>query len=406
MTIFDNDFNTLSIYPHELQLKPSKNTSNQKRRLAVGVGTSQGAFLLVSDSQRNKWRKIGPFLRGESVNCLKYDRKSKTLFGATHTNGVFVSRDLGRTWKQSNTGLHVKKTWTMEFDQNSKNTLYVGTHYGHLFKSNDLGKSWEEITGLFTAPKRNEWGVDWGFGTVGLCIHTIKMDPNQKDRFYIVSSGGGPYRTDDGGKNWSLLDNGVKNACSAEWASTDVWGSGEVDPTKNMARHLAEVHRCTHKLTVSLESPGTVYQQNHCGVYKTTDSGETWTDISPGNTLRHGFPMALVENLSTGKSGTLFTIPAFQGGPCKEHNSCIKGELAIYRSLDEGKSWERLTKGLPKKNHTCVLRDAMSIDSLDQTGIYFGTTTGELYSSKDLGESWSKNLDGAGRIQGVSSFEI
>ncbi|MDG6994495.1 MAG: hypothetical protein JRN52_01120 [Nitrososphaerota archaeon] len=386
--------------------KRSANTPSQKTRVAVGVGTSQGGFLLISDLQRNKWRKVGPFLHRESVNCLKYDAKSKTLFAATHTNGVFVSKDFGKTWKQSNDGLHVKKTWTIEFDPNYKNTLYVGTHYGHLFKSTNLGANWEEVSGLFTAPKRNEWGVDWGFGTVGLCIHTIKMDPNQKDRFYIVSSGGGPYRTDVGGNNWSLLDNGVKSTCNSEWASADVWRSGEKDPAKNLERHLAEVHRCTHKLAVSVKNPGTVYQQNHCGVYKSSDSGQTWTDISPSNTLRHGFPIVLVESPSSNNGGTLFTIPAFQGGPCKEHNSCIKGDLAVYRTADGGKSWDRLTEGLPKKNHTCILRDAMSIDPLDPAGIYFGTTTGQVYYSKDLGESWSKALDGAGRVQGISSFTI
>ena len=372
--------------------------------MVVGVGTSQGGYLLISDSKRNKWKKVGPFLRRESVNCVKYDLKSKTLFAATHTNGVFVSKDFGRTWKQSNDGLHVKKTWTIEFDPNHRNTLYVGTQYGHLFKSGNLGATCEEVSGLFTAPKRNEWGVDWGMGTVGLCIHTIKMDPNQKDRFYIVSSGGGPYRTDDSGKSWSLLDSGVKNTCTSEWASKDVSGSGESDPAKLMERHLAEVHRCTHKLALSAGQPGTVYQQNHCGVYKSSDSGNSWTDISPGDTLRHGFPIALVEG--SGNGGTLFTIPAFQGGPCKEHNSCIKGELSVYRTSDGGKSWDRLTRGLPKKNHTCILRDAMYVDSLDPAGIYFGTTTGDVFYSRDLGESWLRALDDAGRIQGVSSFTV
>ena len=328
------------------------------------------------------------------------------MFAATHTNGVFVSKDLGKTWKQSNDGLHVKKAWTIEFDPNYKNTLYVGTHYGHLFKSTNLGAKWEEVSGLFAAPKRNEWGVDWGFGTVGLCIHTIKMDPNQKDRFYIVSSGGGPYRTDDGGNTWSLLDNGVKNTCDAEWASVDFTNSGEKDPAKNLEKHLAEVHRCTHKLAISAGNQGTIYQQNHCGVFRSSDAGQTWTDISPSNTLRHGFPIALVESPTSNNGGTLLTIPAYQGGPCKEHNSCIKGELAVYRTGDSGKSWERLTKGLPKKNHTCILRDAMSVDPLDPAGIYFGTTTGQVYYSKDLGESWSKALDSAGRVQGINSFTV
>ena len=386
--------------------KSSHSASGKKAKVAVGVGTSKGGFLLVSDSHRNKWRKVGPFLRGESVNCIRYDPKTKKLFAATHTNGIFVSRDFGKTWKQSNDGLHVKKTWTIEFDPFQRNTLYAGTHYGHLFKSANLGESWEEVSGLFDAPKRNEWGVDWGFGTVGLCIHTIKMDPTQKDRFYIVSSGGGPYRTDDSGKSWSLLDSGVKNTCNAEWATADLSNSGENDPAKNLARHLAEVHRCTHKLALSTGNSGTVYQQNHCGVFKSSDFGQTWTDISPSSTLRHGFPTVLVESRNGSAKETLFTIPAYQGGPCKEHNSCIKGEVAVYRTSDGGSTWERLTRGLPKKDHTCILRDAMSIDPLDPAGIYFGTTTGDVYFSKDLGESWTKALNDAGRVQGVSSFAI
>ena len=98
----------------------------------------------------------------------------------------------------------------------------------------------------------------------------------------------------------------------------------------------------------------------------------------------------------------MFIIPA--EASCKEHNSCVKGQLAVYRSTDGGNSWNELTRGLPKKVHTCVLRDAMALDSLDNPGIYFGTTTGEVFFSTDLGEKWSRAFDGAGRIQGISAF--
>ncbi len=377
-----------------------KKASGKKTRVAVGVGTGEGGYILVSDSERNKWKKVGPFLRKESVNCLRYDPKSKTLFAATHTNGVFVSKDFGKTWKPRNDGLHVKKTWTIEFDPHNKNTLYVGTHYGHLYKSVDLGKNWEEVSGLFGAPRRNEWGIDWGFGTVGLCVHTIKVDPTQKDRFYIVSSGMGPYRTDDAGKTWSLLDNGVKSTCSIRYSSLD--SQGDTDPQRRLERHLEEVHKCTHKIAISARHPGTIYQQNHCGVYKSTDFGETWSDLIPGETLRHGFPIALVEGANDTNGGSVFIIPA--EAPCKEHNSCVKGQLAVYRSTDGGNSWNEQTRGLPKKVHTCVLRDAMALDSLDNPGIYFGTTTGEVFFSTDLGDRWSKAFAGAGRIQGISAF--
>ncbi len=379
--------------------------SNRSGKNVVGVGTTQGGYLLVSDSDRSRWKKIGPFLRKESVNCIRYDRASKTLLAATHTNGIFASRDFGKTWKQRNDGLHVKKAWTLELDPHNRNTVYAGTQYGHLYKSADLGRSWDEVTGLFDAPRRNEWGIDWGFGTVGLCIHTIRMDPERKDSFYIVSSGMGPYRTEDAGKSWSLLDKGVKDTCPSDWAKMDFSGAGETDPKKLMERHLADMHKCTHKLTVSGRESGVVYQQNHCGVFRSSDFGRSWTDISPGNTLRHGFPIALAEGAGDANGGTLFIIPSVQGEPCRKHNSCIKGPVAAYRSADGGKSWERLTRGLPKRSHTCVLRDAMALDQMDTPGVYFGTTTGEVFFSRDLGEHWSKAFEGAGRIQGMSTFK-
>ncbi|HZW55583.1 MAG TPA: hypothetical protein VFF30_04775 [Nitrososphaerales archaeon] len=385
-------------------------SGSSSARVAVGVGTSSGGYLLLSDFERKKWRKIGPFLKNESVNCLTFDPKTKTLFAATHTDGVLVSKDVGKTWKQSSRGLHVRKAWTLEFDGASGKNLYAGTQYGHLYSSQDRGANWEEVTGLFEAPNRKEWGVDWGFGTVGLCIHTIKMDPNQANRFYIVTSGAGPYRTDDSGKSWKLLNQGVLENCpvgSRSYATTErpVEGNGESDggEAKRLAEHLAQVHKCTHKLAISSKTPGLLFQQNHCGVYRSTDAGEHWEDISPGDEHRHGFPLALVENESTGSA--LFTVPAYQG-ICKKHNSCIRGELAVYRTLNAGKDWEKLTNGLPQKNnHTCILRDAMSTDRLEnQPGVYFGTTTGEVYGTTDLGDTWSVLLKDAGRVQGVSSF--
>ncbi|HKW05472.1 MAG TPA: hypothetical protein VJN71_09260 [Nitrososphaerales archaeon] len=376
--------------------------SSGRGKFAVGIGTANSGLLLVSDHERKKWKKIGPFLRGESVNCIRYEPKSRQLFAATHTDGVFVSKDFGRTWKQSNKGLHVKKAWTLEFERRNPRNLYVGTQYGHLFKSSDLGSSWEEVTGLFDAPKRKDWGVDWGFGTVGLCIHTIRMDPSDRNRFYFVSSGAGPYRTDDGGKTWSLLNKGVKEKCSSKDSTADVWGLGKEDPSKNLEMHLEQVHKCTHKLAVSERNIGTLYQQNHCGVYKSSDSGESWEDISPSDETRHGFPLALIEG--SGNGGAIFTIPAPES--CKKHNSCIQGELAVYRSENAGKSWERLSKGLGKKNHTCVLRDAMATDLFGTPGLYFGTTTGEVYGSTDLGDSFSLLQKDTGRVQGISTFEF
>ncbi len=361
----------------------------QKRaagNVVVAVATERGGYLLTSDPSRKSWKRVGPFLKRESVNSMTYNPQRSQLYAATLTNGVFVSSDLGRTWKPINDGLHVKKVWTVEVDPKNHSRLYAGTQYGHLFRSEDAGRSWSEVTGLYTAPGRNEWGVDWANGTTGLTIHTIRLHPT-KNRIYVIASGKGLYRSDDGGEKWEVLQTGVLSACPAV--------------KSKLEQHLTEVHRCTHKLAVSKKNPDFLYQQNHCGVYRSTDGGDTWTDISPNNRLRHGFSIVLLE----GDGETVFTVPAFQGA-CKQHNSCIVGPLATYRFRDKTGKWQKTSRGLPQEVHNCVLRDALATDPLEGTGVYFGTTTGEVYGSIDEGHSWVALSNSLNRIQGVSSFQV
>jgi hypothetical protein len=331
---------------------------------------------------------------------MAFDAKHGRLYAATHTNGIFVSDDLRRRWRPINRGLHVKKVWTVALDPRSPRRAYAGTQYGHLFKSEDRGESWEEVSGLFTAPGRSEWGVDWGFGTTGLCIHTIKIDPRNSNRIVIVVSGRGPYRSEDGGETWKRLQDGVMESCPVKKERAP--NIPIYDRDKELEQHLREIHACTHKLETSKMEPNVMLQQNHCGVFLSRNGGDRWEDVSPEPNLRHGFPIVFREN----GQRSVFTIPAYQGpenGGCNKHNSCIRGQLAVLRTDDDGKSWSKLTSGLPRNVHTVVLRDAMASGS---DGIYFGTTAGDVYASEDNGESWRKLLDGVGRIQGVSSFSL
>jgi len=367
----------------------------------VAVCTESGAYLLTSDTGTKKWRRFGPMLKEESVNSMAYDPKQGRLFAATHTEGVFVSDDLGKKWRPANKGLHVRKVWTIELDSKKPSMLYAGTQYGHLFKSDNSGEAWEEVGGLFEAPGRKEWGVDWGFGTTGLCIHTIRVDQRNSKRLYIVASGNGPYRSDDGGATWRRLLDGVMDGCPIG-GEENAPAVPRPDRDAKMEEHLKQVHVCTHKLAISKAAPQVAFQQNHCGVYLSRDGGDHWEDISPPPKTRHGFPIVIVEN---GRRMAL-TVPAYQGpesGGCTKHNSCIRGQLMVLRTDNDGKGWKKLTTGLPRGVHTCVLRDAMASGP---RGVYFGTTTGEVYGTEDEGDSWHMMLEGVNRIQGVSSFAI
>ena len=365
--------------------------------VALGIATKSGGFILSADQERKKWVVGRRFLPEEDLNKIAMDSAGK-LFAATLTEGVFTSDNFGTEWKQSSRGLHVRKVWSVAPDPHEPETVYAGTQYGHLFRSRDSGKSWEEVTGLHRAPGRENWGIDWGFGTTGLTVHTVLPDKNRKGRLYIIASGNGPYRSDDSGETWQVLKGGIDSTCPI--ASRENHYPGESsDPEERSRSHLSQVHACSHKLVLSEKSEGTVYQQNHCGVYVSRNHGDSWKDISPGNDQRHGFPIDIVE----GRKNSVFVVPARQD-KCKTHNSCIQGQLSVYRTDDGGASWKDVHNGLPDSVHTGVLRDAMAHDTNREPGVYIGTSTGEVYASTDLGESWKKIASGLGRIQGITAF--
>jgi len=233
-------------------------------------------------------------------------------------------------------------------------------------------------------------------GTTGLTVHTVRVDPRTSDRVYISSSGGGLYRSDDRGDSWSILQQGVLQTCPIGGRS-DAPDIPKKARAAKLAEHLGQVHTCTHKIAISNKNPDHLFQQNHCGVFESRNHGGSWRDVSPDDDDRHGFSVGLTENGST----SLFVVPAYQG-ICKRHNSCVKGQLSAYRRDRSG--WRKLSKGLPGRVHTCVLRDAMATDPEDPGGVYIGTTTGEVFGSVDGGDSWFGVLEGAGRIQGVTAF--
>ncbi len=362
--------------------------------IRLAVSTEKGAFILKSSNYRSNWSISKGLMTDQSVNNIISTDKG-TLFAATLTDGIFRSYDKGKNWNQSSKGLIVRKVWSIEQDKHNQDNLLAGTQYGHMFSSADSGNTWEEVVGLYDAPNRNNWGIDWGFGTTGLTIHTIKSDPNKKNRFYIVASGNGTYRTDDYGKKWKALKEGLLDDCPLEFGSNTSKGK-KISVEEKKREHLQGVHSCTHKLALSPSRRNTIFQQNHCGVFKSTNSGDRWSDISPENN-RHGFGITV----TPGDIENIFTIPANQR-KCKKHNSCIQGQLTVLRSADSGKTWDSLTNGLPSKIHNCVLRDCLTNDNLPEPGVYFGTTTGEVYASLDLGHTWKEIATNLPRIQGVS----
>jgi hypothetical protein len=195
-----------------------------------------------------------------------------------------------------------------------------------------------------------------------LSLHSIQCP--DKGRVVAALSVGGTYRSNDGGQSWEPWNQNVRADFLPE------------------TKRYPEVGQCVHKLLAHPAEPRMLFQQNHCGVYRARIDAAKWTDVSRGLPTRFGFGLAL----PAAEKETLFTVPMesaqFRCNP--------DGKFRVACSRNGGKSWELLTNGLPQKDaHLTVFRDGICADALDPAGVYVGTETGMVFSSRDSGRKWS-----------------
>lgn len=335
------------------------------------VGTVKGVFLYRSDRTRREWKLTGPHMGGWEIFSLCGDTRSGRILAGTvnfmEGPTIRTSTDLGATWEPvernpafaPDSGSKVKHIWQIVPGHPSQpGTWYAGVDDAGLFVSRDDARTWSEIEGLSRHPTRPRWIP--GFG--GLCLHSVLVDPGNPKRLWVGISAVGVFRTGDGGESWSLCNNGLHNV-APEFVK---------DP---------DMGRCVHKMVLDPRRPGVLYIQFHGGVFKSSNAGDSWERISGNLPHDFGFPMTIT------KSGGLFIVPLLSD----ENRVVPGGAVKVYRSRDRAGAWEALTKGLPQEKHFVgVLRDAMTSDSLDPAGVYFGTTMGELFYSIDDGANWSQ----------------
>lgn len=344
------------------------------------VGTMKGAFILRSDRAREKWDVGGPYFPGRAIYALAYDDRNgrQRLWAAVNSSywGSYLSSsdDYGKTWTEpeaygvkfpEGTDSSVKQIWQIAPGHPGEpDTLYCGVEPAALFKSTDAGESWSLVQGLYDHPHRAQWMPGGG----GLCLHTILPDPSNPKRLFVAISTGGVYRTDDGGENWQPRNNGVR----AEFLPPD--------------QRFPEWGQCVHKIVSHPLSPQRMFLQNHWGLYRSDDGGDSWNDVANGVPSDFGFAMEVDPN----DANNVFIIPL----ESDEFRCTPEGKMRVYRTRNDGQSWEALSKGLPQDNAMeTVLRDGMSADHLKPTGIYFGTRNGKLFGSKDVGDSWAPVLE-------------
>lgn len=354
------------------------------RKVMVLVGTVKGAFFFESDENRRDWCMTGPHLHGWEVYSLRGDARGgrqRLLAGTSHFvygPTIRYSDDLGDTWTQvvegpkygEESGFKLNRIWQIVQGAASEpNTLYAGVDVAGLFVSRDAGLSWSEVSGLTQHPSRPKWFP----GNGGLCCHTILVHPTNPKRIWVGISAVGCLRTDDGGATWKMCNEGLPTVVTDELPE-------EIRNFMKGMEEMMEISRCVHKMMLDPANPDTLYMQFHGGVLKSTNAGDSWQRIESGLPGNFGFPMGISSR------GDLYIVPLEE-----QSRTAFDGNLRVYRSTDHGESWHAVGAGLPDApQYVGVLRDALDVDPLDPAGIYFGTTSGEVFYSADSGDRWGR----------------
>lgn len=360
-------------------------TRKQSAKALLLIGTRKGLFVMKGDAARRGWRLSPPHFLGHIVHHAVLDpRDRRTLLVAARAGHLgptlFRSTDLGRTWKEASrppafpkapegaTGLVVAHVfWLTPGHAAEPGVWYAGTSPQGLFRSADGGDTWQGIDGFNANPMRTAWvGGLQEAPPDGATLHSINVDPRDPQHFYIAMSAGGVFESTDGGARWRPLNKG----CAADFLP-------QPDP---------EYGHDVHCLRLSPAAPDVVYQQNHCGIYRLERPSERWTRIGeamPKAVGDIGFPMVVHPR----DPKTVWVFP--MDGSTVWPRTSVGGKPAAYATRNGGSSWQRLAQGLPAKDAWwTVKRQAMGADAREPVGLYFGTTSGEVWASSDEGKRW------------------
>jgi hypothetical protein len=351
------------------------------------VGTLKGGFIFDGDSSRRNWKLRGPFFDGYETYDMAADTSESrpSLYAGVNTwtwgPVIYKSTDAGGTWKRTKSAprykakkgktkkdnLAVKRTWNIQPD--GRGRIYAGVEPAGLFYSDDGGSSWQEFESLNYHPTRAKWNP----GNGGLCLHTIMVHAKNPKKIRVGISAVGVIGTDNGGKDWRFMNKDIRV---------------DFSPVK-----YPEYGQCVHKIDFNPSKPDVLYLQNHGGVYKSTDFGESWTEIDKGLPSDFGFPIAV--NRTRPDTAYVFPLEGMGRFP-------PKGRFSAWKTSNGGKDWAAAHKGLPEHAYFNVLREAVAVDGEEKGGVYCGTSTGQVYYSRDEGSTWEQMVDHLPRITSLS----
>ena len=342
------------------------------------VGTVKGGFWFTSPD-REEWTLSEPFFAGWKVTTGLRLSDGRYLIGVAsdiYGPALQVSED-GETWTQIEAGPSypeggdpkLRQIWTLGENDGS---IYAGVQDAGLFVSRDGARTWDPVPGL----NEHETRAGWVPGAGGMCAHALLFDRTDPDRMWVGISAVGVFRTEDGGDTWVPKNEGVTTVLE--------------DATHK------DIGRCVHGLAQHPDNPDVIYRQDHSGMYRSSNGGDSWERNEDGLPAAFGFPISI-----DASTRHLFVAPQ----QSDQFRIPVDNRLQIYRSTDGGDSWHGASNGLPG-SHTfgTVLRGAMTVDDLDPGGVYFGTTSGGVYATASLGDHWTQLPGSLPRILHVSAW--
>jgi photosystem II stability/assembly factor-like uncharacterized protein len=385
----------------------SRTSSSAAGTVALLVATRKGAFIYRSDKSRRAWRVAGPMFFGHTVHHLVLDPRpnakgGRTMLAATRTGHlgptIMRSTDLGRTWKEAAKPPAFPKVpegkkgrvvdhnfWLTPGNASEPGVWYSGTSPQGLFRSDDDGVTWGPVAGFNDNPMYTEWTGGEQDGTPdGPKMHSVIVDPRNARHLYIGMSSGGVFESRDRGASWKPLNQGVL---------------ADFRPDK-----FPEYGQDAHCVRLHPAAPDVLYQQNHCGIYRLERPGTVWQRI--GNNMPKkvgdiGFP--IVPHPRDADTAWVFPMDGSTVWP----RTSPGGKPAAYVTRNAGKTWKRQDAGLPKsQGWFTVKRQAMSADAHDPVGVYFGTTSGEIWASRDEGGKWTCIARHLPEIYAVEAVEL
>jgi photosystem II stability/assembly factor-like uncharacterized protein len=308
---------------------------------------------------------------GEVVEYAVRDPRTGRTFAAV-TNPFFGPRvfftdgDPTGEWQQAagpafpaDTGASVDRVWVVQPGEED-GLLWAGVAPAALFASRDGGASWELVRALWEVPGRERW--EGGAG--GLCLHSICPWPGRPGHLTVGISAAGVWRTEDGGESWRWGVEGLVPRYVPEEARADTTAY------------------CIHHLRRAPTSPRRLWMQFHGGVYRSDDEGASWRDVGAGLPSDFGFPLVADPR----DADRAWVIPL----AADVDRVTPGGRVRVYETADAGATWQARERGLPQRDaFLTVLRQAFDHDGREPLGLYFGTTTGEVFASADGGGTWT-----------------